>query len=860
MKKITLKCLQIIMIIGLFNIQLNAQEIIRGPYLQQGSPTSIIIKWRTDVAENSRVQFGNSTDNLIHTAQDAAVTTEHEVLISGLNSDTKYYYKVGSQSNLYDGRLNQFFKTAPNYESQEAFRTWILGDPGTQNDRQRAVRDGFLTFSNNTSPDLMLLLGDNAYDYGTDEQYQAALFENMYENILVNTHLWSSTGNHDLLYGYEDIYYSIFSFPTNGEMRGTPSGKEGYYSFDYANVHFVTIESSDEDKSSNGVMANWLRQDLQNTNQDWIVAYFHHPMYSNGHDTDDEGDLVELRESFAPILEEYGVDLVVYGHSHRYERTGLIKGHYGLSNTWNPNTMAIDDGMGQENNGGAYNKTTKDGTVYVTTGNAGKRGSTSEGKPVHKFVYSSLGSGVLDIKGKRLDYKQLDRDGAVIDYFTIRKDNFTDPDPDPSIQTITLSIDNGNDDVEEGPNGNLNLNSSDLELVYDHSSLQVVGLRFNSVELPKNATIESAYIQFTADESNSTDSELEISLHNHANSPAFSTSNLVSTRSSFSEKIVWTPGAWSSDQASSDQKTPDLKQMIQLLIDRNDWVSGNSLSFIIRGKGSSLTDTNAKRVADSYEGDATKAAKLTVTYKTGSDPDPVSYCSSNSNNTTYEYIQRVQIQNIDNPSEASTNGYSDYTDLQITLSTENTITITPNWPRGTSYPEGYSVWIDYNRDGDFNDNNEQVFSQEATKNTPVSGTFNIPQGAGTGATRMRVSMEYKSIPDSCDDIGYGEVEDYTVIISGDGKSLSFPSFQNTMIISPNPVKGDTSIRISFSNAKKKNHTYTIINLLGQEVMSGTLNTEQIIPIHSLQKGMYIIELKNSGASSKNSFTKRFIIE
>ncbi len=596
----------------------HGQDINRGPYLQQGGPNSIIVKWRTSDLENSSVAYGLTTENLSLTANDDYVTRNHEVQISGLDANTKYYYRVGSQTFLYEPKNNQesqFFNTAPNFGEDKAFRTWILGDPGTQDFRQRQVRDGFLNFSNSTSPDLMLLLGDNAYSYGTDEEYQAALFENMYEDILINTHLWSSTGNHDILYGNEDIFYGIFSQPTNGELGGTPSNTEGYYSFNYSNVHFVTIETSDEDMSANGNMANWLADDLSNNTQDWIIVYFHHPMYSGGHDSDEENDLIELRENFAPILEQYGADLVLYGHSHRYERTGLIKGHFGLSNTWDPSTMAIDDGLGQEDNGGVYDKTLSPyGTVYVTTGNAGKGLGDDGAKPVHKVTYGEIGSGVLDIDGERLDYKQLDGDGNVIDYFTIIGGaTITDPDPDPTT-TISVSINDSDDDVEESDNGSINYNSSDLELAYDYYNLQVIGLRFKTIELPQNAIINSAYIQFTANESNNVDSELEIALHDSSNSPAFSSSNNVSDRITFAYKETWNPSEWSSDQNTDAQKTPDLKNMVQSLVNKSDWASGNDVSFIIRGTGISSTDNDAKRVAHSYDGNPNKAAKLIIDY------------------------------------------------------------------------------------------------------------------------------------------------------------------------------------------------------------------------------------------------------
>ena len=143
------------------------------------------------------------------------------------------------------------------------------------------------------------------------------------------------------------------------------------------------------------------------------------------------------------------------------------------------------------------------------------------------------------------------------------------------------------------------------------------------------------------------------------------------------------------------------------------------------------------------------------------------YCISLGNNTNDEYISRVQLNTINNISVAGTTstGYSDFTSISTVLNkgSQYTITITPTWT-GSVYSEGYSVWVDYNQDGDFIDVGEQVFTQAFTTAISVSGTFTIPVSAISGTTRMRVSMKYLGIPTSCESFIYGEVEDYTINI------------------------------------------------------------------------------------------------
>ena len=151
----------------------------------------------------------------------------------------------------------------------------------------------------------------------------------------------------------------------------------------------------------------------------------------------------------------------------------------------------------------------------------------------------------------------------------------------------------------------------------------------------------------------------------------------------------------------------------------------------------------------------------------------LNYCSSASTNVNDEYISRVQLNTIDNSSGAQF--YSDFTGISTTLTkgSQYTITVTPTWT-GQVYSEGYSVWIDYNRDGDFSDAGEQVWSQAPTTATPVSGSFTIPSGAVENSTRMRVSLKYNAIPTACETFQYGEVEDYTVTIEASGPDTTPP--------------------------------------------------------------------------------------
>ena len=92
-------------------------------------------------------------------------------------------------------------------------------------------------------------------------------------------------------------------------------------------------------------MDTWLKADLEQTTADWLVAYFHHPPYTKGsHDSDREKQLVEMRTYVMPILESGGVDLVLTGHSHIYERSMLMDGAYATPTV--AENVILDDGDG----------------------------------------------------------------------------------------------------------------------------------------------------------------------------------------------------------------------------------------------------------------------------------------------------------------------------------------------------------------------------------------------------------------------------------------------------------------------------------------------------------------------------------
>ena len=107
-----------------------AAVVTRGPYLQTNTPGSVIVRWRTDVATDSRVQIGPAPGSLSTPIDDPAVTTEHIVPVSGLSAFTKYFYSIGDTSTVLAGDdANHYFRTSPTAGTAGAYRFWVTGDP-----------------------------------------------------------------------------------------------------------------------------------------------------------------------------------------------------------------------------------------------------------------------------------------------------------------------------------------------------------------------------------------------------------------------------------------------------------------------------------------------------------------------------------------------------------------------------------------------------------------------------------------------------------------------------------------------------------------------------------------------------------
>lgn len=371
-------------------------KLTRGPYLQMGNGTSVLLRWRTNVPTNSKVQAGTTYGSYTITTTDTAQTTEHIVPLLGLRTGTRYYYRIGSAVHTLQGSSANYFTTAPPADSSGKIKIAVFGDCGRdENGNRTGSLNAYLKYVGTNAAPLMLLLGDNAYQSGTDAEYQKEFFTPYGGTVLKNHIVFPTPGNHDYYSSSQasrsGAYYQNFSVPAAGECGGIASGTEAYYSYDWGNIHFVSMDSYGTESPGStrlydtlGPQVTWLKKDLAANAKPWVIVYWHHPPYTMGsHNSDTETELIKIRQNFIRILERFGVDMVLTGHSHDYERSYLLNNYFGKEAEFNIDLHTKSSSSGK--NDGTSNSapyTTQQGagnhgTVYVVAGSAGAAGKST---------------------------------------------------------------------------------------------------------------------------------------------------------------------------------------------------------------------------------------------------------------------------------------------------------------------------------------------------------------------------------------------------------------------------------------------------------------------------------------------------
>lgn len=452
----------------------------RGPYLQKGTPTSMTFKWNTNQATIGLVRYGTDPTNLSSSSAQTASAIGHTVSLTGLSPNTKYYYSIETNSAILERTSDNYFTTNPTVGSEKKTRIWAMGCFGSGELPQRLVQERFLEYIRNKDIDMSFQMGDLAYPDATEDDFQRNYFQ-PYQNYrtMKQTPIYPSLGNHEYWMGAPNYYNfdgtaykNIFDTFTSAEAGGVASNTKRYYSFNYGNIHVVSIDPHGIESTTNkhvwetgSEQRQWLINDLAANTQKWTIILVHTPPYSKGkHDSDNQAEEPEMwgvRNNLVDIFDQYKVDLVLAAHSHNYERSKLIKGFKGIESQYVPATYEVSTSSGKYDgtaNSCAYLKnSTTGGTVYAVVGSGGRLETGVQATWPHDAMAASTnithqGSYLIEIEGNRMDVKWVSIDNepnVVKDNYTIFKDlnltaeNVNVPTGTPNV-TLTAPWTNGN--------------------------------------------------------------------------------------------------------------------------------------------------------------------------------------------------------------------------------------------------------------------------------------------------------------------------------------------------------------------------------------------------------------------------------
>lgn len=225
------------------------------------------------------------------------------------------------------------------------------------------------------------------------------------------------------------------------------------------------------------------------------------------------------------------------------------------------------------------------------------------------------------------------------------------------------------------------------------------------------------------------------------------------------------------------------------------------------------------------------------------------YCQSMGESALYEWMESVEINDFSNVSGAN-GGYENFTDETILLLAGSSpgFTLAPGYA-GTTYNEHFVMWLDYNQNGEFEED-EMVYDSGTGITTAVSGSFTIPDDAMPGATRLRIAMKYVAgsdwtapapAPEPCEVYEYGETEDYCVFI--DNPTVSVERLSNQFSVYPNPAVSEIVLELSGYAFPAGGLNYQITDMTGRRILENSFSTQRTsIDIQSLNQGMYILNI------------------
>lgn len=271
---------------------------IRPPFLQQVGASSALLVFRSKTPPDSvSVTTLDGRAVMVAAAEldDSVPSGEQWIArLEGLEPGTGYCYSLSGLKSPVG------FRTAPAARSGASVRFVAFGDSG-----DGAYQPEIFAQFRKVPFDLLLHLGDIAYQSGTESQLDQQFFR-VYAPILRSFSAFPTAGNHDYATRKAEPFLGSFVLPENGDP-------ERFYSFDWGDVHFTALDT----EQIGSEQAQWLDADLSRSTARWNIVYAHRPPYSSG----EHGSLYSFRQHFGPILERHRVPLVLSGHEHDYERS-----------------------------------------------------------------------------------------------------------------------------------------------------------------------------------------------------------------------------------------------------------------------------------------------------------------------------------------------------------------------------------------------------------------------------------------------------------------------------------------------------------------------------------------------------------
>lgn len=347
----------------------SVHTFLKGPYLQNPLMDGMTIMWESDQPGSGEVRYGE-TEKLGESAAEYHKTKIHQVMLSGLKPQTRYYYQV--VTNDMKSEIHSF-STAVEKDSPFSFIAYGDNKNGPFNHEKVA------NLALSKEPNFGIHNGDLVDRGGVYLQWEK-LFFNPIGHLISHVPLYTVIGNHE---DNSDHYFSFFC---------PPCDTLAYYSFDYGNAHFIVLNSEDDILIDSPDQVNWLISDLK-SNQDatWKFVVFHVPPFTSGGNYY-SGARLDLKELLVPIFQKYNVDMVLSGHDHHYERSFPI---------------------GSKHDNSAI--------TYIVCGNGGT--PMRYNSPREWTLYSErvFGFTLLNIEGSKLQFQSISIDDRVIDEFTLDK-------------------------------------------------------------------------------------------------------------------------------------------------------------------------------------------------------------------------------------------------------------------------------------------------------------------------------------------------------------------------------------------------------------------------------------------------------